>query len=105
MQPEEPPVIDFSRKLCIPVSPLLQSKVDDLICWIAIYGSDPISKENLIREIGIACETFGFFQLVNHRIPETLQQAVIRQSEDFFELPLETKEKYNKGKFYFLSLL
>lgn len=82
---------------------LFLRQADDLIIAIALYESGLVSKENLIREIGIACGKFGFFQLVNHRISETLQQAVIRQSEDFFKLSLETKEKYNRGEFHFLS--
>ncbi|KAJ5341891.1 Oxoglutarate/iron-dependent dioxygenase [Penicillium brevicompactum] len=69
-----PPIIDFS----------------------SFYGEDPTAKQSLIQQVRSACETFGFFQIINHRIPESLQQDILKQSEQFFELPLEIKEKYNK---------
>jgi isopenicillin N synthase-like dioxygenase len=52
----------------------------------------------LIEQIRQACERFGFFQLINHHVPLTLQQQVIKQSKELFDLPIEVKEKYGKGK-------
>jgi len=45
-----------------------------------------------------ACEEHGFFQLVNHKVPVELQEAIIQQSKEFFKLPLDVKEKYDKGR-------
>jgi isopenicillin N synthase-like dioxygenase len=66
--------------------------------WAAFYGSDDSKKAALVEKIREACERFGFFQLINHEVPSTLQQQVIKQSKELFELPLEIKEKYGKGK-------
>lgn len=65
----------------------------------AYYGTDTEAKQQLVQEVRDACKQFGFFQLVNHAIPTDLQQQVLEQSKDFFELPLETKQKYDKGDF------
>lgn len=51
-------------------------------------------------QIGAACKKSGFFQLVNHGIPESLQRELLSCSEEFFSLPLEVKETYNKGNAY-----
>ncbi|KAJ5680988.1 hypothetical protein N7536_012127 [Penicillium majusculum] len=74
MNPNEPPIIDFAP----------------------FYANDS-TKEDLIRQIQQACEQFGFFQLINHPIPTELQMAVLQHSSEFFNLPLETKEKYNQS--------
>ncbi|KAE8151316.1 hypothetical protein BDV25DRAFT_95660 [Aspergillus avenaceus] len=74
MAAEAPPVIDFSP----------------------FYSGDIIAKQNLVNEVRGACQQFGFFQIVNHNIPESLQDALLEQSEDFFNLPVDIKEKYNK---------
>ncbi|CAG8260614.1 unnamed protein product [Penicillium nalgiovense] len=74
MNPNEPPIIDFAP----------------------FYANDS-TKEDLIHQIRRACEQFGFFQLINHAIPTELQTAVLQHSSEFFNLPLEAKEKYNQA--------
>ncbi|KAI9929663.1 hypothetical protein ASPWEDRAFT_41116 [Aspergillus wentii DTO 134E9] len=74
MNPEEPPIVDFAP----------------------FYGPDTAAKEQMVQEIRQACETFGFFQLINHDIPLDLQQAIFKQSKDLFDLPTHIKEKYDK---------
>ncbi|KAL4951717.1 putative oxidoreductase [Aspergillus filifer] len=76
MTANEPPVIDFAP----------------------FYGPDSPAKDTLVRELRQACEEFGFFQLINHGIPSTLQESILAQSREFFDLPLDIKEKYSKDK-------
>jgi len=66
----------------------------------AFYGTKIAAKEQLVQQIRRACEQFGFFQLINHAIPTDLQDAVLQHSSEFFNLPLEAKEKYNQGGNY-----
>ncbi|KAJ5780386.1 Oxoglutarate/iron-dependent dioxygenase [Penicillium paradoxum] len=73
MNCEEPPIIDFAP----------------------FYSTNPTAKEALIDQIRQACSQFGFFQLINHPIPTSLQTAILHQSTEFFNLPLETKQKYD----------
>jgi len=45
-----------------------------------------------IGEIAAAANEWGFFQVVNHGIPETLTDKVRKQAEAFFDLPMASKE-------------
>ncbi|KAJ7950283.1 2-oxoglutarate (2OG) and Fe(II)-dependent oxygenase superfamily protein [Quillaja saponaria] len=48
-----------------------------------------------LKKLDIACKDWGFLQLVNHAVPkEVLQQMKVAAAE-FFELPLEEKNKYS----------
>ncbi|KAJ5120042.1 oxidoreductase [Penicillium atrosanguineum] len=97
MRTGEPPVIDFGRELRFQFLDLInESSKLITIFHKAYYGSDTEAKKNLVQEVRHACEQFGFFQLVNHAIPSDLQGQVLEQSKDLFELPLETKQKYDK---------
>jgi isopenicillin N synthase-like dioxygenase len=66
--------------------------------FVAFYGNDAAVKEILVEQVRSACKTFGFLQIINHNVPDSLQEDILRKSEDFFNLPLEIKEKYNKGR-------
>lgn len=83
----------------LPVSFLNSNFVTLLTTPSAFYGQDKLARSKLKDEIRDACLNYGFFQLRNHGIPEDLQREILRQSEDFFSLPIETKEKYNKGTY------
>jgi isopenicillin N synthase-like dioxygenase len=64
----------------------------------AFYGLECAAKENLVKELKHACQEFGFFQLVNHSVSSDLQESILHQSKEFFDLPIKVKEKYSKGK-------
>ncbi|KAE8386835.1 hypothetical protein BDV23DRAFT_162519 [Aspergillus alliaceus] len=74
MASREPPIIDFSP----------------------FYGQDGPEKQQLIKELRCACEEYGFFQIINHTIPSILQNSILEQSKEFFDLPMEVKERYSK---------
>lgn len=67
---------------------------------IAPYLSDPISPESseIVSAIKNACTTTGFFQLIGHGIPSSLQDAVFKGAEALFNLPMEEKVKLDRGK-------
>jgi isopenicillin N synthase-like dioxygenase len=69
----------------------------------AFYESDEYSRKVLIQQIGDACRKSGFFQLVNHGIPDALQKSLLTCSEELFSLPEEIKELYNKGNLFLIS--
>ncbi|TVU16049.1 hypothetical protein EJB05_39596 [Eragrostis curvula] len=50
-------------------------------------------KERVITEIGLACQTYGFFQVINHGISEDLLEKVMAVGLQFFRLPAEEKAK------------
>lgn len=66
-----PPVVDFSNFL----------------------SGDPERMKKCAEEIGHACRTLGFFQIINHPIPLSIQKEMFKLSKQFFALPLEEKMK------------
>ncbi|XVE60279.1 hypothetical protein DITRI_Ditri05aG0116000 [Diplodiscus trichospermus] len=49
-----------------------------------------------LAQIAIACEEWGFFQLVNHGIPEELLESVKKVTSEFYKL--EREENFNSSK-------
>ncbi|CAM0907862.1 unnamed protein product [Alopecurus aequalis] len=41
-----------------------------------------------------ACEEWGFFQVINHGVPDEVIAGVRRDTEEFFQLPLHVKNAY-----------
>ena len=72
---ECPPIIDFSDYL----------------------SGDEEKMKQCADKIGLACKTQGFFQIINHTIPSSLQKEMFKMSKEFFALPLEEKMKLDKG--------
>ncbi|TVU21271.1 hypothetical protein EJB05_30898, partial [Eragrostis curvula] len=55
---------------------------------------DPRTSEEEIANLGSACQQWGFFQLINHGVPDELILDVRRDIAEFFKLPLEAKKAY-----------
>ncbi len=51
-------------------------------------------KQKFINEIGNAYETIGFVALKGHFLDDTLVENLYEEIKKFFELPVETKQKY-----------
>lgn len=67
----ELPVIDFSQ--------------------LQLQGSN---RDRVLVSLAKACETYGFFQLVNHGISDEVISNMMKVSKNFFELPCDEREKY-----------
>lgn len=67
---------------------------------LAPYLTDPTSIEALkiVNQVREACITTGFFQLVGHSIPRSLQDEVFAGSAAFFKLPFEEKKRLDKSE-------
>lgn len=65
---------------------------------IAPFLADPSSEESerIVEEVRSACMTTGFFQMVGHGVPRSLQEAVFKGAAALFALPLEEKKKLDK---------
>jgi len=57
-------------------------------------SEDPNRKQNFIAEIGNAYENIGFVALKGHFLDETLVDELYAEIKNFFELPVEVKQKY-----------
>ncbi|GAV62938.1 2OG-FeII_Oxy domain-containing protein/DIOX_N domain-containing protein [Cephalotus follicularis] len=52
------------------------------------------NRSQVLQSLAIACEQYGFFQVVNHGIPIEVTSDMIDTSTRFFELPFEERSKY-----------
>ncbi|WP_077487806.1 isopenicillin N synthase family dioxygenase [Sinomonas mesophila] len=60
-----------------------------------VDGSDP---QGVAEKIGKSCEEVGFFYVKNHGVPADLVQRMYAATKEFFELPLEVKERLHVAK-------
>ncbi|KAH7659175.1 (S)-norcoclaurine synthase protein [Dioscorea alata] len=51
-------------------------------------------KEEEIMKLGLACQEWGFFQIINHGVPEEVIERMKCEIQGFFRLPLEEKKTY-----------
>lgn len=61
-------------------------------------SGDESKMQKCATEIREACKTQGFFQIINHSIPLSLQREMLQLSKQFFDLPLEEKLKLDKSQ-------
>ncbi|KAF3435683.1 hypothetical protein FNV43_RR22774 [Rhamnella rubrinervis] len=52
--------------------------------------------EKVVREVGSACEQWGFFQVINHGVPLEKRQKIEAVSREFFAQSLEEKRKVRR---------
>ncbi|MEG0916266.1 MAG: 2-oxoglutarate and iron-dependent oxygenase domain-containing protein [Myroides sp.] len=57
-------------------------------------SDDPVRKQKFVNEIGKAYEEIGFVALKGHFLSDELVEKLYQQVRNFFNLPLEVKEKY-----------
>ncbi|XP_015697205.1 2-oxoglutarate-dependent dioxygenase 11-like [Oryza brachyantha] len=57
----------------------------------------PESSKEECAKLGSACQQWGFFQLINHGVPDDVISDVRRDLTEFFSLPMEAKEAYAKS--------
>ncbi|XP_042502945.1 protein DMR6-LIKE OXYGENASE 1-like [Macadamia integrifolia] len=60
---------------------------DQSIPVIDLQGLNGPNHSHIIKEIGQACQRYGFFQVKNHGIPEKVNNNMLRVSNEFFHLP------------------
>lgn len=72
--------------------PDLTLPIIDVSCLLDGAG-DSAAKKKVSAAIGAACADWGFFQIINHGIPDELFKEVDVQARKFFALPVEVKEK------------
>ncbi|MBA0853329.1 hypothetical protein Goshw_016125 [Gossypium schwendimanii] len=54
--------------------------------------------EDEVHKLHLACEDWGFFQIINHRVKEEILKKMKAAVAAFFELPIEEKKKYGKAE-------
>ncbi|GMH19417.1 hypothetical protein Nepgr_021258 [Nepenthes gracilis] len=56
----------------------------------------PDSMDSELEKMHQVCKEWGFFQLINHGVANSLVEKIKKEFEDFFNLPLEEKNKYRQ---------
>ncbi|GJU43364.1 1-aminocyclopropane-1-carboxylate oxidase homolog 1-like protein [Tanacetum coccineum] len=57
-------------------------------------NKDPIRRKEVIKEVKDALESWGFFQMVNHGIPNSMLEEVKKAVKGFFEQDDEVKKQW-----------
>jgi len=57
-----------------------------------------LSIEGLVKEIGKACKEWGFFQVINHKVPLDKRERIEESARKFFGLSLEEKIKVRRDE-------
>ncbi|KAM7479222.1 hypothetical protein LguiA_027435 [Lonicera macranthoides] len=60
--------------------------------------ADSPSFQSLVTEIGLACKNWGFFQVINHGVPQDCRERVENASREFFGQSKEEKMKVRKDE-------
>ncbi|KAL6613847.1 hypothetical protein ACP70R_036117 [Stipagrostis hirtigluma subsp. patula] len=61
---------------------------------IPVIDVGELPRDDELNKLRLACEEWGFFQVVNHGIDDELLDEMEKVAKEFFMLPLEEKEKY-----------
>lgn len=59
-----------------------------------LISANSSERSKAIQQLGEACRDWGFFMLINHGVPETLRDELLRASQSFFDLTEEEKREY-----------
>ncbi|CAL1362699.1 unnamed protein product [Linum trigynum] len=80
-------------------SPAGMSVGDEIptIDYLALFSADPNRRSTAMDRLSVACEDYGFFNLVNHGIEDGVMDDVVRGISDFLgETAVEEKSKYRE---------
>ncbi|XP_057872895.2 probable 2-oxoglutarate-dependent dioxygenase SLC1 isoform X2 [Cryptomeria japonica] len=61
---------------------------------IDLSGLQGDRRSEVVKAIGNAAAQKGFFQVVNHGIPEMVVEEMLKVSSEYFEVPLEERQKF-----------
>ncbi|KAL7585960.1 flavanone 3-dioxygenase 3 [Lactuca sativa] len=80
------------------ISPANRASLNPEIADVVIIDlaglDDPLKRPIIVKEIGNACRETGFFQIINHGIPQIVLNDALESAFNFFNLPTNEKEKY-----------
>ncbi|MAX99021.1 MAG: 2OG-Fe(II) oxygenase [Oceanospirillaceae bacterium] len=60
------------------------------------FSGTPEGKAQVAASVGKACKDIGFLVITNHQVPKDLMDRIYKESQDFFNLPVEEKRKVDR---------
>lgn len=84
----KPSVIIAEGIPLIDLSPINYQQEETITSVSNIHG--------LVKEIGSACKEWGFFQVINHKVPLDKRERIEDAARNFFALSLEEKLKVRR---------
>ncbi|KAH6834198.1 senescence-related gene 1 protein [Perilla frutescens var. hirtella] len=67
-----------------------------VIDMLNLLDVDSDSMESELRKLHEACQEWGFFQLINHGVEAEAEKMIKFEVQEFFNLPMEEKEKFRQ---------
>jgi len=61
---------------------------------VPIIDMQHLTSEDELQKLHLACKHWGFFQIINHGVDSTLLERVKKETQDFFKLPFQDKQKF-----------
>lgn len=81
-----------------PKPTIIEAENIPLIDLSSILNSGDDIPDSLIKEIGKACEEWGFFQVINHGVPAEILEKLQGLIKEFFDLPMEEKVRVRRDE-------
>ncbi|KAL8248926.1 hypothetical protein R6Q59_005794 [Mikania micrantha] len=80
-------------------SPIISS-LDSSRPQVPVIDMDRLSSQDSVQtelqRLHLACKDWGFFQLINHGVSCSLLEKLKKETQEFFKLPLEEKNKFGQ---------
>ncbi|XP_072982227.1 2-oxoglutarate-dependent dioxygenase 19-like [Typha latifolia] len=73
--------------------PIVEEEIPAIDFDLLVNGA-PDERSQVVRELGKACEDWGFFMVVNHGVPAKLRDSMMDAFKDLFGLTAEEKGEY-----------
>eukprot|EP00253_Pinus_taeda_P029498 PITA_29498 len=68
-----------------------QISYSESIPVIDLKDLDGPNRATVVHQIRLACEEDGFFQIVNHGVPNNVMESMMGIAKEFFEMPIEDR--------------
>ncbi|OAY44729.1 protein SRG1 [Manihot esculenta] len=77
------------------ISPSSHDDHSSSVPWIDMAKLlHPESQASELHKLHSACKDWGLFQLINHGVSDASLRSIKKQTQEFFELPLEEKKRW-----------
>ncbi|KAH9302784.1 hypothetical protein KI387_014367, partial [Taxus chinensis] len=73
---------------------LSEPALSDCVSVVDLRDLNGPSRQLVIQKIGKACQQDGFFQIINHGVPEAVISNMLEMAKEFFNMPIEYRQQF-----------